>query len=58
MPLDRIVEIEMKKTRLFGLLIDSSVMITTDKGRKLAVDTKDYEVLERELADYEYLFEH
>lgn len=57
-PLDRIVEIEMKKTRLFGLLIDSSVMITTDKGRKLTVDTKDYEVLERELADYEYLFEH
>lgn len=57
-PLDRIVEIEPRDTRLFGRVVETNVVITTDKGNKLVLETRDYSVLEQQLTDYEFLFEH
>jgi len=57
-PLDRIVEIEPKDARLFGRVVETNVVITTDKGNKLVLETKDYAALEQQLTGYEFLFEH
>lgn len=56
-PLDQIVKVERKDIRLFGVLLESTVLITTKTDAKIAVETKDHDALVQSLPDYDFLFE-
>lgn len=57
-PLDRIAKIERQDVKLFGVLIEPAVTVTTEKGNKISIDTRDYDVLAAGLTGYEFLFEN